>query len=76
MVKYSPPSEGVREAEAGGNSGRLYLTVYPDMSPNTGSISFFIIIMLMIPTLISLTITRILPRECTVKYIPGLRVIQ
>ena len=41
--------------------GGLYLTVYPELSRNTGSISFLRIILLMIPALISLTIILYTP---------------
>ena len=41
--------EGTPEGEG------LYWTVYPEFSPNTGSNSLLRIIMLMIPSLISLT---------------------
>ena len=43
-VKYSPPPEGFFEG------GGLYLTVYPQSSPNTGSISFLRIIIIKIPS--------------------------
>ena len=41
-VKYNPFSEGVPEGEAEGipEGKGLYLTVYPDSSPNTDIISF------------------------------------
>ena len=40
--KYNPLSEGVPEGEARGTpEGKgLYLTVYPELSPNTDIISF------------------------------------
>ena len=41
--------------------GKLYLTVYPELSTNTGSISYLRIIMLMIISLISLTISMYTP---------------
>ena len=39
-VKYSPPPEGVPEGEAKGNSQRrmALFNLYPELSPNTGSI--------------------------------------
>ena len=37
-VKYTPPSEGVTEGTPEG--GGVYLTVYPESSPNTDIISF------------------------------------
>ena len=43
-VKYSPLPEGTPEG------GGLYLTVYPESSPNMGSISFLRIIMIMMPS--------------------------
>ena len=43
-VKYSPPPEGTPEG------GQLYLTVNPELSPNTDSISFLRIIMIIIPS--------------------------
>ena len=57
MVKYSPPPE----AEGGG----LYLTVYPESSPNMGSISLKGIIMLMISRKSHLQLPHILPRDYT-----------
>ena len=50
-VKYRRPPEGTPKG------GQLYLTLYPESSPNTGSISFLRIIILMIPSLISFTIS-------------------
>ena len=41
--------------------GVLYFTVYPNVSPNAGSISFLRNIMLMIPLIISLTISLYTP---------------
>ena len=41
--------------------GGLYLTVYPKLSVNTGSITFLTIIMLMIPSIISLTTSPYTP---------------
>ena len=37
-VKYTPPPEGVPEGTPEG--GGVYLTVYPELSPNTDIISF------------------------------------
>ena len=54
-VKYSTTPEGLPEKTSKGKG--LYMTVNPESSPYTGSISFFKIIMLMIPSLISLTIS-------------------
>ena len=54
-VKYSPPPEGTPKG------GGLNLTVYPVLNPNTGSISFLRIIMLMNPSIISLTISPYTP---------------
>ena len=42
--------------------GGLYLTVYPESNPNTGSISFLRIILVMIASLISLTICPYTPQ--------------
>ena len=59
--------QGMRECprakpEGTPEGGGLYLTVYPESSPNTGSITFLRIIMLMIPTLFALTISPYTPK--------------
>ena len=42
MVKYTPLPEGVPKAKPKGTleGGGVYLTVYPESSPNTDIISF------------------------------------
>ena len=67
-VKYSPLPEGTSEG------GGLYLTVYPELSPNTNSISFLKIIMLTVSSYSQWQFVGICARECTAKHIPRLKV--
>ena len=50
----------------------LYLTLYPESSPITGIISFLIVCMLMIPSLISLTIILYTPSGVYCQIYPSL----